>query len=122
MAADFTVTPIVSISQPTGSPNSRLEVKGLGFVADQPVPVSFDGEIISSPSANSQGSWSIDLFIPESPAGVYSVTVPSPGGELNAPFRVTPAIVLSGTHGEPGAPIDLPVLVLPPTRKVSRSL
>jgi hypothetical protein len=107
MAADFTVTPIVSISQPTGTPNSRLEVKGLGFVADQPVPVSFDGEIISSPSANSQGSWSIDLFIPESPAGVYSVTVPSPGGELNAPFRVTPAIVLSGTHGEPGAPIDL---------------
>jgi len=36
-----------------------------------------------------------------------SVTVSSPGGELKVLFRVRPAIVLSGTHGEPGASIGV---------------
>lgn len=107
MAADFTVTPIFSVSHPTGIPNSLLEADGTGFGAGQSVSISFADQVMASPSANAQGSWSTGFPIPETPAGNYSITVLSPGGELKVPFRVTPAIIIGETHGEPGASIDL---------------
>ena len=117
MAADFTVIPGVSLSQATGSPTSSLEIKGLGFGGGRAISIKFEETDVTSSTANAQGSWSARFPIPEFPAGAYSITVVSPRGEVRVPFRVTPSIVLSDSHGEPGASVDLAGFGFAPNEK-----
>ena len=51
---DFTVTPTVSLSQPTGSPGSPLTIEGRGFRASQEgIAIKFGSVVVDSISANS---------------------------------------------------------------------
>ena len=103
MEASFTLTPLVSLAQPTGSPGFSLTVKGDGFRANQSgISITFGAAIVASAAANSQGSWTTTFTIPPSPRGTYSVRVSGSGSDLEVPFAVTPAVSLSGNRGSPG--------------------
>jgi hypothetical protein len=108
MEASFTVTPVVSLSQPNGSPGFSLTVRGDGFRANQSsISISFGAAIFPAASANSQGSWTTTFTIPPSPKGTYSVRVSGSSAELEAPFTVTPAVSLSGNRGTPGTSLTV---------------
>ena len=107
MAASFIVTPSISLSSPYGSPTSSLQIKGVGFGAEREIAVSLDSASIATLSSDAEGSWSVIVPVPESPAGDYPITVLSLGGEQEVLFSITPSIVLSETHGEPGAILNL---------------
>jgi hypothetical protein len=101
--ASFTLTPGVSLSQPTGSPGLSLTVKGDGFRASQSgISITFGAAIVASAAANSQGSWTTTFTIPPSPKGTYPLRVSGSGSDLEAPFTVAPAVSLSGNRGNPG--------------------
>jgi len=107
MEADFTVTPAVALSQPIGSPGSLLTIEGNGFAARQDISISFGPGVVGSPSADANGSWTSSFTLPATPAGTYSVVVSGSAGELKIPFLLTPALVLSGTRGEPGTSVTV---------------
>jgi len=105
---DFTVIPTVSLSQPTGYPGSSVTIEGHGFRSNQDgISIRFGADIVASPLANAQGSWTSTLTIPPSPAGAQSIIVSGGNPQLQVPFTVTPAISMAGTGGEPGAPITV---------------
>jgi hypothetical protein len=107
LEADFTVTPIVVLSQPIGSSGSSITIQGDGFTADLDISIRFGSGVIASSSADTNGSWTAGITLPESPAGTYTILVSGSAGELKVPFLLTPALVLSGTRGEPGVSVTV---------------
>ena len=101
--ASFTVTPIIGVDRATGFPGSKVELKGEGFRPNQSgVPINFRGSLVGSASANSSGSWVVELLIPQSAAGTYPISVPGSSAALQVMFRVTAGLSLSDSQGEPG--------------------
>ena len=99
--ADFTVTPVASLSEPLGHPGSAIEIAGHGFEAGQSLAVSFENTSIASPVADSLGSWTANFMVPPSPAGSYSIVIKGGGVEIKTPFLVTASISLSATRAGP---------------------
>ena len=105
--ADFTVTPVASLSEPFGHPGSSIEIAGHGFKAGQSLAVSFENTSIASPVADSLGSWTADFMVPPSPAGSYSIVIKGAGIEIKTPFLVTASISLSVTKAGPTEPVSV---------------
>lgn len=105
---DFTVTPTVSLSQPTGSPGTPLTIEGRGFRANQEsIAIKFGSAVVDSISANSQGSFSSTFTIPSSPAGSHTIRVAAGNSQLDFPFAITPSISLRGSRSEPGTSVTV---------------
>ena len=99
----FNVAPKVDISEPTGAPGTAISLEGQGFEANQSsIPISFDGDIVTSASANAQGSWTATLTIPPSPKGTYFIKISGTSPELQSAFTVTPALSLNRPQAGPG--------------------
>ena len=101
--ASFTVTPIISVSQARGMPGSSVKLKGEGFLPSQgSIPVNFGESLVGSASANSLGSWLMEIIIPQAATGSYSISVPGTNRNLRVLFSVTPGLSLSTPLGAPG--------------------
>ena len=103
----FTIVPIASLSQLFGHPGEVVEITGHGFEAGQSITVDFANASIGSPVADSQGSWNARFFVPSLPAGSYSITVESLGGETKIPFLVSSRVTLSVAQAGPTESISV---------------
>lgn len=101
--ATFNVTPTLLLSDPKGSPGSNITVTGEGFAANQQgITISFDKEIITSASSDSNGSWSVDLPIPPAKKGTYFIKASASGVDQQTPFSVAPGLFINKSQAGPG--------------------
>ena len=101
--ANFSVTPTMLLSEATGSPGSIITVQGEGFGANQSgITVSFDRDIVTSASSNSQGSWTVDVTIPPAKKGTYFIKSSASGTDQQSPFSVSPGLFINKTQAGPG--------------------
>jgi len=99
----FTVTPIIALVEPSGSPGSKLTLKGDGFQANQiGIPITFADSPIGAAFVDQRGSWTANLTIPPAATGTYFVRVSGSNGVQQLPFTITPSISLSKGRGGPG--------------------
>ena len=108
-STSFTVTPAISVAQPTGFPGSRLTLRGEGFKANESgIPISFgENNIVGSASADPLGAWSVEINIPLTAAGTYTVSVPGTSSALRLLFNVTAGVSLSSGRGAPGETVTV---------------
>lgn len=106
--ASFTITPIIVVDRATGVPGSKVELNGEGFRPNQSgVSINFGSSLLGSASADSSGSWLVELLIPQSAAGFYPIKVPGSSAALQVMFRVTAGLSLSNSQREPGQTVTV---------------
>jgi len=106
--ASFTITPIIGVDRATGFPGSNVELRGEGFRPNQSgIPINFGGSLVGSASADSSGSWLVELLIPQSAAGAYPISVSGSSAALQVMFRVTAGLSLTNSQGEPGQTVTV---------------
>ena len=108
-STSFTVTPVISVVKATGFPGSRLTLRGEGFKANESgIPISFgENNIVGSASADPLGAWSVEINIPLTAAGTYTVSVPGTGSALRLLFSVTAGVSLSTGRAAPGETVTV---------------
>jgi hypothetical protein len=112
-SANFTVTPSITLSPTNGPIGSSVNVTGSGFVASQPVIVTFAGSTIQtipvSFNTNGVGFFNASFTIPTGQT-VGGKTVNATDASSNsaiATFTVTPSISLNPTIGNAGSTVTV---------------
>jgi len=107
----FTVLPDINVNQSSGSPGSKVTIKGTGFPANEDVTLSFDGKDTKlAISANLLGSFSADFTIPDTIAGKheFKATVETMSlGDVSASIQVQPRITLDPQHPDIGGQVTV---------------
>ena len=105
---EFTVSAQVSLSHQTAPPGSSVTATGTGFPANAGgLSIKFADASVASASADSLGSFSRSFTVPQSAAGVYSVSVSGAGPTVRAPLSVTPKITVNDSGAERGGPVTV---------------
>ena len=105
--ASFMITPAARLSEPVSKPGDTVELIGRGFQAGQSIGVNLGNDVIASPSADLQGSWTAKFTVPEIPAGNRPVTIKTTDGEMKIPFLVSAGISLSTVQTSPTGPVTV---------------
>ncbi len=107
----FNVLPDIKVSPSSGSPSSKVAIKGTGFPANRDVKLSSDGKDTAlTISANGVGSFSTEFAIPNTIAGKheFKATVENVyTGDIIASLQVSPAVSLEPAHPEIGGEVTL---------------
>jgi len=108
----FTVLPDIKVSPSSGSPGSKVTIKGTGFPANKKeVKLSFDGEDTTlTISTNGVGSFGAEFAIPNTIAGrhEFKATVENMYiGDIIASLQVRPTISLEPAHPDIGAEVTM---------------
>ena len=105
---EFTVSAQVSLSRQTAPPGSSVTASGSGFPANAGgLSIKFADAPVASASADSHGSFSRPFTVPQSAAGVYSVSVSGAGPTVRAPLSVTPKITVNSANSERGGSVTV---------------
>ena len=105
---EFTVSAQVSLSHQTAPPGSPVTASGTGFPANAGgLSIKFADAPVASASADSHGSFSRPFTVPQSAAGVYSVSVSGAGPTVRAPLSVTPKITVNDSGAEHGGTVTV---------------
>jgi hypothetical protein len=80
-----TAAPSVTLSSNEGAAGSNVTVNGAGFQAGETVRVTFNGQNIGSPTANTGGTWSLAFAIPNVDPGEYVVGATGETSNRTAP-------------------------------------
>ncbi|HET8522593.1 MAG TPA: M23 family metallopeptidase, partial [Thermomicrobiales bacterium] len=104
----------VGLSAASGGVGNAITVSGTGYGANETVNVYWDTQsstALASTTANSSGSWSLQIHIPETAGGPHTVIGrgSSTTKRATAGFRVNPALARVPYEGTPGTPIALTV-------------
>jgi hypothetical protein len=111
---EFTVSPRISISPPTGSGGTLLSVKGTGWAANEKnIMVTVDGEKFREGiSADANGSWTENYTIP--PGTARGKHIVGASGSVTArvdvpviEFQVTTLITISPDTGKAGTKVTV---------------
>ena len=103
--AEFTVTVGEIIIDPDAGPVATpVEIRGANFTSSQSITIEYDGSDVNIESGddetNSDGEFTSRALIPESTAGVHTITISVYGSEVETEFTVEPEAILSITSGE----------------------
>jgi hypothetical protein len=107
----FTVLPEAKVSPPSGTPGSKVTVKGTGFPAKTAIKLSFNGKDTKlETSTNDVGSFSADFTIPDTIAGKHEFKATVEGstlGDITTSLQVKPKIRLEPEHPDIGADVTV---------------
>jgi hypothetical protein len=107
----FTVLPEAKVSPPSGTPGSKVTVKGTGFPAETAIKLSFNGKDTKlETSTNDLGSFSADFTIPDTIAGKHEFKATVEGstlGDITTSLQVKPKIRLEPEHPDIGADVTV---------------
>ena len=105
---NFNVTSILTLSVPTGPPGFTVVANGEGFGANASgINITFGNAIVTSTSADAQGSWSVNLVIPPSPKGTYTIKAAGVGSDLQALFTVAAGLSINKPQARPGESVTV---------------
>jgi large repetitive protein len=102
--ADAEATPLLNLTQTSGSVGSTLSATASGFTPGDVIQIAFSTASAASCVADASGSCTQTLTVPATPAGSYDVdaTDASSGSQATAPFAVVPALSLTPSSGPEG--------------------
>jgi len=108
----FNVEPNINVNPSSGSPGSKLTIKGTGFPADsEDVSISLDGKATNlNINTNDVGSFTAQFTVPDTIVGrhEFKATVENVSiGDVSTSFQVKPSIIMEPEHPEIGAEVIL---------------
>jgi hypothetical protein len=108
----FTITPFITLTPPTGSVGTSLNISGKGFAASESgISVTLDAVTIASATAAANGSWAITCTLPDSTRGAHVVdafgatTTAALVPDLS--FTVTSGLSIIPVAGIAGTPVTV---------------
>ncbi len=108
-ASDFRIIPSIEIDVSQGPPGTTVTVNGTGFGSNEAnITLTYAGqELLSSVTADGQGTFNAPVAIPSSTSGIHRLQAAGPlTGQAvrpEQPFEVTPALTLSEPMGSIGS-------------------
>ena len=108
-ASDFRIIPSIEIDVSQGPPGTTVTVNGTGFGSNEAnITLTYAGqELLSSVTADGQGTFNAPIAIPSSTSGIHRLQAAGPlTGQAvrpEQPFEVTPALTLSEPMGSIGS-------------------
>ncbi len=104
------IVPGITLSPPSGSAGSTLNITLAGFAAGEQVGVHWDGTEIATATTSVNGSAIVPIVVPEVPGGKHTLDAVTPAGVAgSASFTVTPNLVMTPARGVAGSTITLTV-------------
>ncbi len=111
--ATFTVESVaeITLDPDEGTVGTEVEITGVGFGNREDITVEYDGDGVDIESGDqdtdSDGDFICTILIPESTAGVHTITVTGDDSDIEAEaeFTVEPKIIISPESGAPGATV-----------------
>lgn len=103
--AEFTV-PVgeITIDPNSGPVATFVEIRGIDFTSSKNITFKYDGSDVDvergDDETNSNGEFVSYILIPESTAGIHTITVSISDNEVEAEFTIDPEAILSITSGE----------------------
>lgn len=108
---DFTVIGIEQLTPAEAPVGTRVGIDGVGFEDREDVSIEYDGVEVDIDSGDreteSDGDFTSYILVPESTAGVHTITAIVEGVEGEFQFTVEPEITISPTSGAPGDQITV---------------
>ena len=110
--AEFTVIGgEIEIDPDNGPAGTEVEVAGTDFSAEDDISIEYDGDDIDieegDDETDNDGEFFSIIFIPESTAGVHTITVTVSGNEVEAEFTVEPEIFLDPLSGSANTTVSV---------------
>ncbi len=106
-SASFSVSPTVSISSTSGTPNSKVTISGKGFNASSVITISIDDVSIANTSSSNNGSFSTEITIPTFSGGTHQIKT-SDGTNIDTKsYTILSVINIEPTSGFVGSEIKL---------------
>jgi hypothetical protein len=107
----FTISPTVTISATSGTPNSKVAISGNGFKASSVIVVSFDDiSVMTTPApivSSSKGSFSAEFTVPPFSGGTHQIKV-SDGTSIDTKsFSILSVLSIEPTSGFVGSEVSL---------------
>ena len=108
----FNVIPDLKISPASGSPGSKITIKGTGFPDEsEDIKLSFDGtDTKQSIVTDELGSFDTQFTVPDTIAGKHEFTVTTSDifiGDISANLQVKPRAVMTPEHPDIGSEVTL---------------
>ena len=97
--------PRASLSPTNGEVDDRVSVRGSNFRRRQEVEITFDGEVVASPTTGGNGSFNVSFDVPNLPAGSYDVDIE--GYSRTLKFRIQSTFSVSPSSGPPGTVVNV---------------
>ena len=103
--AEFTVAGgEIALDPEEGPVGTEVEITGIDFIDREDIIIEYDAEEIDIEDGDDitdrDGEFASVILIPESIAGIHTITVTVAGSEVEAEFTVEPEITLAPTSGE----------------------
>jgi len=95
------------VAPSSGIPGSEVNISATGFKPNSNIVIYFDGEDISGTLSNDNGSFSINLLVPEHRCGVHKVKVTDGTTTYYLDFTITAGIILTPTTGSVGTHLNI---------------
>ena len=109
-SAIFTVLPSVKIDPAEGPVGTTVTFNGYGFATSQQLQIKFNGTVVTTTTASSVGSWTLNYTIPVTPGGGYTFDIQAQEGTVwvawvSKYFKVMPSITATPSLGTVGQTI-----------------
>lgn len=100
---EFTVIGIEQLTPAEGPVGTRAEIEGVAFEDRESISIKYDGDDVNiaggDKETESDGDFTSYILVPESTAGVHTITARVEDDEGEFQFTVVPSITLSSTSG-----------------------
>lgn len=102
-------SPSILISPVEGAVGTSISVRGSNFLLNSEIRVYWEDKLVASGKADSKGSFSVSVKVPEVPCGYYSITaIDEVRNNAYTSFRVIPKITkLSPSKGAPDSLVNV---------------
>jgi hypothetical protein len=98
--------PFIELSPEYGLPGTEVTVYGHDFTAGVLVDIKYDGNLVATGRASSNGAFTVIITIPEGCSGHYQVLAKG-YAETDTYFTVKPGLTVSPDNGPPGTAVTV---------------
>ena len=106
--ADFEIVPSLSINPPNGAVGDKVTVSGSGFMSNNQVSVTLNGEKVAYAQVYELGNFDATFYVPAIKAGTYAIEIEDLSHtERWINFTIDPRISLSKSTGDVGTKLTV---------------
>jgi hypothetical protein len=99
--------PFIELSTESGPPGTDVIVYGRDFTAGAVIDIYYDGDLVATGRASSNGAFTVMITIPEGCSGHYQVFVQGKYASTDTYFTVKPGLTVSPDNGPPGTAVTV---------------
>lgn len=107
LTASFTPTATFSLGKTVGYVGDEITFSGAGFVAGQPVNITFDGTVVETVDAESNGNVSSVFNVPAAVGGTYDVVASDNTNTVIAVFTISVSASIDRMTGNVGTEVTI---------------